>query len=149
MDRAGIAALIPHAGCMCLIDKLTKWDAATIRCVTNTHRDATNPLIVAGTLGILVGIEYAAQAMAIHGTLIAATGYHPQSGYLVSVRIVDATVACLDDLPAALEIEARLLAGEGLQMSYEFTLLSGGTTLLTGRATVMLTAAAVQAQAGL
>jgi len=122
-------------------DRVSAWDANTICCVTASHRETANPLAVAGTLGILSGIEYAAQAMAIHGGLTVTAGRRPKSGYLASVRALIATVARLDDRPGNLTIEAKLLMREGFRVSYGFTLFSGGELLLTGRAAVVLDAA--------
>src|SRR3954462_15145781 len=64
IDKIRIAQLIPHAGDMCLLDAVESWDETHIRCVTATHYWAGNPLRRGGQLGILCGIEYAAQAMA-------------------------------------------------------------------------------------
>jgi len=37
-NKAGIAALIPHAGPMCLLDAVLAWDMTTIACVASSHR---------------------------------------------------------------------------------------------------------------
>ena len=58
---------------MCLLDEVLSWDATRIRCRSNTHRTADNPLRAHGRLGAACGIEYAAQAMAVHGALVAAS----------------------------------------------------------------------------
>ena len=42
--QAEIRTLIPHAGLMCLLDEVTRWDERSIVCISNTHRDPTNPL---------------------------------------------------------------------------------------------------------
>ncbi len=46
-----------------------EWDAQHIRCRSATHRLPGNPLRSQGRLGAACGIEYAAQAMAVHGAL--------------------------------------------------------------------------------
>ena len=71
MNRAWIEERIPHHGRMCLLDEVIEWDAQHIRCRSATHRDPDNPLRSHGRLGIACGIEYAAQAMALHGALAA------------------------------------------------------------------------------
>src|SRR5689334_12805542 len=88
VSKADIAAMIPHAGAMCLLDGVAHWDPGTIRCFSATHRNAANPLRARGELPAVCGIEYAAQAMAIHGGLSRASGARPVAGYLVSVRDV-------------------------------------------------------------
>ena len=69
LDKAAIAALIPHAGAMCLLDAVLAWDATTIACVASSHRSPANPLAGERRLDAVCGVEYAAQAMAVHGGL--------------------------------------------------------------------------------
>ncbi|MCY7388737.1 MAG: 3-hydroxylacyl-ACP dehydratase, partial [Burkholderiales bacterium] len=66
LDHAAIAARVPHTGRMCLLDRVLQWDAHAIRCSATSHRDPDNPLREAGGLAMLAGIEYAAQAAAVH-----------------------------------------------------------------------------------
>src|SRR2546430_8967757 len=73
LDRQWIEQHIPHKGRMCLLDEVLSWDAARIRCRSATHRSPDNPLRLHGRLGAACGIEYAAQAMAVHGALVAAS----------------------------------------------------------------------------
>src|ERR1700722_17158246 len=93
MNRAWIEARIPHQGRMCLLDEVLAWDAHHIRCSTGTHRALDNPLRSHDRLGIAGGIEYAAQTMALHGTLAGAalaanTAAPSRVGLLASVRDV-------------------------------------------------------------
>ncbi|MDQ0015709.1 putative hotdog family 3-hydroxylacyl-ACP dehydratase [Variovorax boronicumulans] len=139
LDRAGIAARIPHSGSMCLLDRLDGWDAEVIRCSTTTHRLAENPLRTAGGLLAPNAIEYAAQAMALHGGLLAAEGSTPSAGFLASARNVRLAVARLDDIEGALHVQARRLSGDERQILYEFTVnADDGRTLAEGRAVVVL-----------
>ncbi len=69
LNRAWIEARIPHQGRMCLLDEVVECNAQYIRCATATHRAPDNPLRSHGRLGSAAGIEYAAQAMALHGAL--------------------------------------------------------------------------------
>ncbi|WP_018608461.1 hypothetical protein [Uliginosibacterium gangwonense] len=139
-DRAWIAAHIPHHGSMCLLDNVEHWDANHIRCHTSSHTDAANPLRAAGRLGIANGIEYAAQAMAIHGALLADSDETPRAGYLTSVREVTWHSSRLDDLAAPLVIDAERLSGSANTILYSFSLQAAGHTVLSGRASVMLDA---------
>lgn len=139
LDRAGIVARIPHSGSMCLLERLDGWDAEVIRCSTTTHRLADNPLRTAGGLLAPNAIEYAAQAMALHGGLLAAEGSTPSAGFLASARNVRLAVARLDDIEGALHVQARRLSGDERQILYEFTVnADDGRTLAEGRAVVVL-----------
>jgi predicted hotdog family 3-hydroxylacyl-ACP dehydratase len=141
IDRAWIAAHIPHQGSMCLLDRVKAWDAERIVCCASSHRLADNPLRHDGRLGIANGIEYAAQAMAVHGALLAGDDAAPAAGFLTSVRNVSWQRQRLDDLGDELEICAERLSGNELNVLYEFSLHSAGALVLTGRASVMLDAA--------
>ncbi|HEX4195016.1 MAG TPA: phosphotransferase, partial [Stellaceae bacterium] len=86
IDRAEIATLIPHAGKMCLLDRVIAWDEQRIACQSTAHRDPDNPLRKDGRLGVLAAIEFAAQAMAAHGRLAGAIGERPRAGIIASLR---------------------------------------------------------------
>lgn len=139
LDRAGIAQRIPHSGSMCLLERLESWDAEAIHCSTTTHAQADNPLRTAGGLLAPNAIEYAAQAMALHGGLLAAECSTPSAGFLASARNVKLAVARLDDIAGALQVSARRLSGDERQILYEFTVKADdGRMLAEGRAVVVL-----------
>ncbi|MGO4551055.1 phosphotransferase [Lysobacter sp. 2RAF19] len=139
IDRATIESLVPHAGSMCLWDEVVAWDAQRITLRSHGHRDPAHPLRSHDRLRAIHLCEYGAQAMAVHGGLIAREdGASAPPGMLVALRGVELHCARVDDLPGALECEAQVLvAGEGAQQ-YRFTLRHAGTVLAEGRAAVML-----------
>jgi predicted hotdog family 3-hydroxylacyl-ACP dehydratase len=139
IGKAEIAALIPHAGSMCLLDEVLEWSAEHIRCRAISHRDPCNPMREGGQLPALCGIEYAAQAMALHGRLSVQTAT-PKGGYLASVREVVCRVARLDDLLEDLVIQAERLMGDEMRVVYGFSLSASASVLLEGRAAVILEA---------
>jgi len=145
LDRAWLLAHLPHQGSMCLLDVVTEWDAQRIRCTASSHRAADNPLRAHDRLGAACGIEYAAQAMAAHGALLAAADSAPRAGYLASARGVDLHVARLDDLADDLEVEAERLSGDDNTILYGFRVSAAGRELLSGRAPVVLDAALLDA----
>jgi predicted hotdog family 3-hydroxylacyl-ACP dehydratase len=147
MNRAWIEARIPHQGRMCLLDEVIAWNARHIRCSTGTHRALDNPLRSHDRLGIACGIEYAAQAMALHGALTsaapgAAAGAAARVGLLAGVRDVRLHVSRLDDIESDLFCEVTHVAGDNLTALYEFALSDKDNSLLTGRASVVLDAGA-------
>jgi predicted hotdog family 3-hydroxylacyl-ACP dehydratase len=144
LERAGIAARIPHQGAMCLLDTVVACSESAIDCQSTSHRDPANPLRADGRLGAANGIEYAAQAMAVHGALLAGQTDAPRQGYLTSVRGVRLLVERLDDLPGTLDIHAERLSGDGNHILYQFALSHAGRLLLDGRAAVVLDADALQ-----
>jgi len=142
LSRDEIARLIPHSGPMCLLDGVVQWDASRIQCVSRGHRAADNPLRSGDQLPAVCGIEYAMQAMAVHGGLSGKVGSRPRAGYLASLRNLDCRAARLDDRDGELLVEAELVAGDSSHASYRFTLQVGGVELLSGRALVVLDAGA-------
>jgi len=145
LQQADIARRIPHQGRMCLLERVSAWDTQQIRCEASSHLASNNPLRAHGRLGAACGIEYAAQAMAVHGTLLAETdcaaaSQRPAMGYLVSVRGVTLHVDRIDELSDALSIHAERLSGDSGTVLYSFTLHAGPRLLLGGRAAVILNA---------
>ena len=139
LDHAGIAARLPHSGAMCLLHALRSWTHEGLECTAVSHRDPANPLRTQGRLLAVNAIEYAAQAMALHGSLGAAAGAPPVPGFLASVRGVRLLVARLDDVAGALVVAATRVAGDAGQALYRFSLHDErGTLLAEGRATVVL-----------
>lgn len=149
LNHDEIARRIPHQGSMCLLERVVAWTPEHIECEATSHRSAANPLRAHGRLGIACGIEYAAQAMAVHGGLVAASRASasggPRAGYLASVRGVQLHARRLDDVEDALKVSAQRLFGDGNNMVYSFEVASGKGPLLSGRATVVLDAALAHA----
>ena len=139
LDAAQIARLIPHQGDMCLLAGIRQYDKQSITCIAVSHRLVTNPLRENGVLHAICGVEYAAQAMAIHGTIIfGQSDKPPRGGRLAGVRSLDLKVHRLDDIKANLEINAKQIMGDDNSMVYEFTMSAAGRSLLQGKATVIL-----------
>jgi predicted hotdog family 3-hydroxylacyl-ACP dehydratase len=160
LDRSWIERNIPHQGRMCLLDEVMEWDAQHILCRSSTHRLPDHPLRSHGRLGVACGIEYAAQAMAVHGALAggaladspgggpaagsgamgAAGKSRSEVGFLAGLRDVRLHVLRLDDIEDDLLCDARLLAGDHGSALYEFAVRSEALRLLSGRATVVFDA---------
>lgn len=138
LDRAGIEALVPHAGSMCLWDTLQSADAQNAHCLTDSHRRSDNPLRRDDRLSAVHLIEYGAQAMAVHGGWLArAAGSAAQPGVLAAVRDLQLAVERLDDIDAPLECHAQRLVANAGGWMYQFTLSAAGRELGRGRASVI------------
>jgi predicted hotdog family 3-hydroxylacyl-ACP dehydratase len=138
IDKSVIANMIPHAGPMCLLEGVLEWDAKSIRCASRNHRDPNHPLRAGDRLPALAAIEYAAQAMAVHGGLSASAQSKPRAGYLASVRDVICRRERLDDLDGYLVIDATRILGDESRVVYEFSVRVGEVDVLSGRATAIL-----------
>lgn len=145
-DHGWIAAQLPHQGSMCLLDQILDWDSHAIVCRVISHRALDNPLRAHGRLGAVCAIEYAAQAVALHGALLQpATGEAGRAGagfgLLASAREVQLLVARLDDLRGDIHVSAQRLHSDARGALYSFELLAEGRVLVRGRASLLLDAA--------
>lgn len=149
LDHAWIAAHIPHQGSMCLLGSVVKWDNRHIQCRASSHRSADNPLRSRDQLGAACGIEYAAQAMAVHGALLAsADSKRSRAGFLVSVRGTTLHVPRLDDIAGDLLVVATCIMRSENNILYQFSISAAGQPLLDGRAAVVLDADALTPTSG-
>jgi predicted hotdog family 3-hydroxylacyl-ACP dehydratase len=139
LGRDWIAAHLPHRGAMCLLDGVLEWDERHVVCRASSHRDAGNPLRIGQQLPAACGIEYGAQAMAVHGALLSRGPLRP--GLLASVRSVKLRAARLDDVGGLLRVSAERLSGEDNHILYGFSVASDAGELISGRAAVVLDAA--------
>lgn len=137
LEHAAIARLVPHQGAMCLLDRTLSWDAESIACEAESHRDPRNPLRRDGGLPAVCGLEYALQAMALHGALLA-NGSPQPAGYLSSLRDVALGRERLDGVAGPLRIRAVSLAAEAQGFIYRFTVEGEGEVLLSGQAAIIL-----------
>jgi predicted hotdog family 3-hydroxylacyl-ACP dehydratase len=143
LNRRWIAAHIPHQGSMCLLENVLEWSEQRIACEALSHADPANPLRAGERLGAAVGVEYAAQAMAVHGALLAQSDAAPTQGYLTSVRGLALHVDRLDDLAGPLRITAERLSGDMRLILYQFHIHHGERCLIEGRVSVVLDAQAL------
>lgn len=139
-DRGAIARLIPHQGRMCLLDGVVECTPQHIRCLTRSHQSPDHPLRRAGgRLPSTAAIEYAAQAMALHGALNARPGVAGRPGFIASARGVRLLMPALDAVAGDLLVDVHHLAGDERQAMYRFAITDGGgRPLADGRVTVVL-----------
>jgi predicted hotdog family 3-hydroxylacyl-ACP dehydratase len=145
LNAGDIARRVPHSGAMCLLHSISQWDEETIVAHANHRADSQHPLAILAQLDATAGIEYAAQAMAVHGALLGEVAASkgqvqriPQMGFLASVRNVVCHQAFLHDQKETLTIHATRTAGTESPVSYEFSVHSGDVECVTGKATVVL-----------
>ncbi len=142
LDHAGIAARLPHAGAMCLLDAVLACTPQTLHACAVNQAYLQHPLRLNGAAGYLPAasaIEYAAQATALHAALAAGPDVPPRPGFLASARRVALHVARLDDQPGALHVHVQCTAAAADQAVYEFQLRSAaGAPLAEGRLSVVL-----------
>ncbi|MBL0944594.1 MAG: hydroxymyristoyl-ACP dehydratase [Hydrogenophaga sp.] len=142
LERDAIARRIPHQGRMCLLDRVLHWSASAIECEAWPDPGDTHPLRHEGALSAVHAVEYAAQAMAVHGTLLAGRDDAPKAGYLASVRGVQLHRDTIEAADAPLRIRAERLSGDGGSVLYQFRVEGARGALADGRAAAVLDATA-------
>ena len=139
IGKAALRQLIPHHGSMCLLDGVEQWDDAGLVCTTASHRDTTNPLRRNNQLEAICGLEYAAQAMAVHvGLLERKNARRLTVGYLGGVKHLMLWAIRLDDVKGDLTVQATRLVGESASFIYAFRVSVEEQALLDGRASIFL-----------
>lgn len=137
--KSEIAALIPHQGSMCLHDRVLSLTPERIVLSADPPRADLHPLARSAGLAAVHLAEFGAQAMAVHGGLLAAsTGGRAEPGLLVSVRDLRLRVERVDPEQGPLQTEASVLAIGAGSWQYQFVVVQAEQVLASGRATVML-----------
>lgn len=136
LSHEQLCRLIPHHGKMCLLDSVIEWDDEGIHCRAVSQRATDNPLREDNRLPAIAGVEYAAQAMAVHGALLASSAESPQVAYLAALRGVELHCDTLHQ-ERELFLHCQRLAGDSNGFIYTFKVDNGIATLLQGRATVI------------
>lgn len=137
-SRAAIEAFIPHRGSMCLLDRVLSFSADALHAQADSHSSADHPLRDQGRLSALHLCEYGAQAMAIHGGLLAAQREQPPSGgWLVSLRAVELHCQRIDHLNAPLDVHVDQVVDSGSGWQSQFRIECSGRLLASGRCSVI------------
>ncbi|MDH5327473.1 MAG: phosphotransferase [Gammaproteobacteria bacterium] len=138
VTRDELCDLIPHSGIMCLLDGVRDWTDDSISCISRSHQSQDNPLRRNNQLSSVHTMEYGAQAMAVHGGLLAKQyGQSIKPGYLAALRDVELLVPRIDDVEETLVISAKqLMAGDG-NLMYVFKIMAGDRVISSARATVI------------
>ena len=93
----------------------------------------------------MAGIEYAAQAAAVHGALLL-NEMIPRSGVLAALKNVNATRQWLHDIAGDIVIKANLLHSDPAGGIFSFAVLADEAPLLSGQFTLMYIDAVNQLQ---
>ncbi|MGP1666359.1 MAG: phosphotransferase [Rhodanobacter sp.] len=139
LSKTDWASLIPHAGRMCLLDVVCAWDERCIHAQSAGHARADNPLRSERGLHAVHLAEYGAQAMAVHGALLArARGdAKVRPGMLVSLRDVRLFAEYVDQLAGDIDVRSECLYADDGGAQYNFRVEHGGQLLASGRAAVI------------
>ncbi len=138
MTTDALCELMPHAGTMCLLQELVSWDAEQILCRTRSHLSEQNPLRCDGRLDAIHAIEYGAQAIGLHGGLLARESEgSPRPGLLVGLRQIKLHRRWLDDTGDPLSIHARVLLADSRNLLYAFAIHLNQEPVAEGRAAII------------
>lgn len=136
-----IRDLIPHAGTMCLLDCVKSFDGTQIVCNASSHHNPANPLRYHNQLSVQAGIEYAAQAVAAHGSLLARQEGDvspPRGGMIAVLSDISWHADRLDTCTTDLTVTAEKLADLPQGLQYRFSVFADQQTLLEGELIIAL-----------
>lgn len=134
-----ISRLLPQRGAMCLLDSIEIWDKDHIICRATSHRRPDNPLRDDSGLRMLCAIEYGAQAIAAHATLLGQQGNGAAGGgVLAAIRDLTTSGSHLDDITGPLTIRADVLLLRDSGRIYDVSVTSEDRPLMRGRLSVAL-----------
>ena len=132
MDRARIAALIPHGDAMCMLDEIIAWDETGLHGRSHTFATGANPLFENGQLDTVLLIEYGAQAAAVHAALLHSTLGESRPAYIGAIKDVELFTTMADN-STALDLHLQCLLSSNQGAIYELLAQQAGLTLLRGR----------------
>lgn len=137
VDRGRIEELLPHGPGMVLLDRVLSCEGNSILCAADSHARADNPLRRNGRLPAMAGVEYAAQAAALHAAL-AGQRAAGAGAVLGGVKDLTARVQFLDEVDGTLAVRATLLLAQDNGAVYSFEVgPQSGAAVVEGRFTVM------------
>jgi predicted hotdog family 3-hydroxylacyl-ACP dehydratase len=126
---------LPHAGKMSLLNKIIIVDKYTLTAQAKNHLEPHNPLSIKGKINSINGIEYAAQAMALHGSLLSAK---VSVGYIASIRNIELKSPFFPKINEPLQIHVVKLMGNKTGFTYQFDVQCQQIELISGKITVFL-----------
>ena len=133
-----LSTLIPHSFDMCLLDRIDSWNDDEIVCYSHSHLSTENPLRREQALSSIHVLEYAAQAMAVHGGIQNREhGKKMTEGYLAALRDVNINLCELSEIKDELCIKVKKMLSQQGNMIYSFSVSSREIELASGRATVV------------
>ncbi len=153
MNKSDICQLLPHSGSMCLIDQIISWDDNELIAHSRSHHDNNNPLrnnllSNSHSLSSIIGIEYAAQTMALHAGLLAEKENQGRpnknnlGGYLATTRkvVIGSNSLCPPDTEpfAPLVIQVSVLMRDTQGYTYQFNIHSQHVNIISGQLTIFL-----------
>ncbi|MFK2902096.1 phosphotransferase [Dyella jejuensis] len=125
---------------MALLDAVLDWDAGSIHAIGERHALHGHPLRSTVGLHAIHLAEYGAQAVAVHGALLAAAQGDEASiraGRLASLREVELAVEYVDLSLGRLDIQATRLMADERGAQYTFKIEQRQRPLASGRVVVI------------
>ncbi len=139
ITRKELCQMLPHGEDMCLLHAVDWWNESAISCIARSHRDPNNPLRRNNVLESVCGVEYAAQAMAIHIRLTnPEKSMDRKMGYVGAIREMIIHSSTLDGFSHHLEVSASVMITQGANYMYAFRVTTLGEDILSGRASVFI-----------
>jgi len=145
LNSQEIEQRLPHAGKMSLLDKVSYADLTVLKASASSYLNSDNPLRFNGKLASINGIEYAAQAMAIHSHLLSEAKKSgkgeqdaTQTGYIATIRNVEINTPFFPETKAIIAIEVAQLMSDTNGFTYQFQISCEKKALISGKITIFV-----------
>ena len=134
---SSVKPFVPHRGAMMLLDRLVAIGIEHVACEWSISEE--NAFLQPGRgVPAYVGIEYMAQAVAVHaGARALADGNPPPLGFLLGTRKFESEVAYLEEGVTYRAECQQIIKGEGGLGSFECCIKSGDKTLARAHLSVL------------
>lgn len=141
---SNLYARLPHALDMRLIEEIVSWDKSNIYCQSRLTTAFAHPLqLDDGSFPVICLLEYAAQALALHGLLCTSSNKGIQSASIISCKRLAIASSSITNCDLTIDVSATLRAQSSGAASYRVSVTQGddNTSLLRGDLMVLLTPA--------
>ncbi|MGN0922177.1 MAG: hypothetical protein ACI4NJ_10685 [Cellvibrio sp.] len=132
LTRAEIAACIPHGEPMCMLDEVVSFDEQKIECISRQLPRFDHPLEAYQQLAPELLIEYAAQAAAVHASLIQEGVGSRRAAYIGAIKEVK-LVGTVENCQIPLTILAQCLLSSEQGAIYTVEVRQNRDIKLSGR----------------
>ncbi len=137
IDMQRLYDRLPHSGSMRLVSKVVEWDRDSVRCRASSHQQSDNPLRVNNLLSAICALEYAAQAFALHGLLVAdefgETAPDNSRIFVALVNELNLHAERLDERRGELTIDGQVIFRQPGSTVYRFEVHDTARLLVNGQ----------------
>ena len=137
LNAADISAALPHGSGMSLLERVVSWCENTIVCEAVSHDRESNPLHLRGALPVITLVEYAAQAAAVHSSLVLSGMGRVRPAYIGALKKVSLFSEVIPRHTPVLKVHASVEMVSDAGAIYSFEVVAD-SVLISGRMVLVI-----------